>query len=291
MKPTVFTKGSKDTHLSYPCVYHLSFSKSWRLKEFEVLDITSSRHCGIYKPKHCSGYKIVRTFINELEPTYATNYDYELEIYEDNTPVPYNKRKIEPWMLETETITFSTIPIPKLVLQLASPVFHKLLTSSVFKKEAIVCEDITNKAVIEFITEYLCGRWRNGRMTAFDVLEIARFAHKYEITDLLDICNKNLANENYLGFDAVSEIMKFAELFEQKDLHTVCVDFVKSEKFCNKLQEFICNKPGIAFAILDDEFIKRNPKALDEIEKSEVKDEDEQLVDHKSTTKKRKKKT
>ena len=133
-----------------------------------------------------------------------------------------------------------SIPVHKLILQLRSPVFKTMLSSTMKEStlNEIIISDFDHDVVKEFIRFLYLDKCDTRALEAKSLLAIA---HKYEVKGLIQACELDLIK--VLSISNVVELLIFADLYEANELKNTALKFIKTNskvliktgRFCESL--------------------------------------------------------
>ena len=131
------------------------------------------------------------------------------------------KRTVE----EIEALEDESIPVHKFILQLRSPVFKAMLSSSMRESTSneITITDFDHDAVKEFIRFLYLDTCDTSTLKAKSLLAMS---HKYEVKGLFLSCEIDLIK--MLSVTNVIQLLIFAELYEANELKTTALKFIKN---------------------------------------------------------------
>ena len=151
---------------------------------------------------------------------------------------------------EIETQKKGGIAVHKFILQSRSTVFKAMLSSAMKESTSneIIISDFDHNVVKEFIRFLYLDTCDTSALEAKSLLAMA---HKYEVKGLFLACELDLIK--MLSVTNVVELLKFADLYETKELKSVALEFIKNNskaltktgRFCESLSpelmhEVIC---------------------------------------------------
>lgn len=90
------------------------------------------------------------------------------------------------------------------------------------KESQVTIEDIDGKALMEFLRFLYCGIVENLDEVACELLYAAT---KYDVPDLKPLCVNSLTNN--LSSSKVIETLMLADLHNENELKSFCIDFIK----------------------------------------------------------------
>jgi speckle-type POZ protein len=126
---------------------------------------------------------------------------------------------------ELATHEDENIPVHKFILQLRSPIFKAMLSSTMKESTSseIIISDFDHDVVKEFITFLYLDTCDTRALGAKSLLAIA---HKYEVKGLMQACELDLIK--MLSISNVVELLIFADLYESNELKIKALTFIKN---------------------------------------------------------------
>ena len=126
---------------------------------------------------------------------------------------------------ELATHEDESIPVHKFILQLRSPIFKAMLSSTMKESTSseIIISDFDHDVVKEFITFLYLDTCDTRALGAKSLLAIA---HKYEVKGLMQACELDLIK--MLSISNVVELLIFADLYESNELKIKALTFIKN---------------------------------------------------------------
>lgn len=134
----------------------------------------------------------------------------------------FNNKKFSDFTLVTADKT--EIPVHKNIMSIRSPVFETMMETKMreSKENKATIEDIDGKALMELLRFLYSGRVENLDDVACDLLYAAT---KYDVPDLKPLCVSSLTKQ--LSPSNVIETMMLADLHNEQELKSFCVDYIK----------------------------------------------------------------
>ena len=130
------------------------------------------------------------------------------------------KRTIE----ELDALEDERVPVHKLILQLRSPVFKAMMSSTMKESTSneINISDFDHEVVKEFIRFLHLDTCDTSALEAKSLLTMA---HKYEVKGLFHACELDLID--MLSVTNVVDLLIFADLYEAQELKNKALKFIK----------------------------------------------------------------
>jgi len=168
--------------------------------------------------------------IQDIVEILGAGSDSTLELYSDKTLYPpAYQRQPSTFELNSEKVKFANQFIPRALLENASEVLRNMLCHESFKTSKLIEEDCKNEVAIDFIVNYLHGKWKASNLTLNDVIDVIVIADKYQIKTLIHECQKILSSKHFLTIENFQLILELAQKHNFELLLNNCKSFSKSK--------------------------------------------------------------
>ncbi|KAL7303411.1 hypothetical protein TKK_0004595 [Trichogramma kaykai] len=127
--------------------------------------------------------------------------------------------------LVLQTACGKEIPVHRLVLATASPVFQAMFSHDMLenKSQSVDMVDISHEAAVEMLRYIYTGRIKAEEFSL--TADVLAAADKYQLEELKNKCERILGSN--LSTENVVEALKIAHTYSAKNLEKEAVDFIK----------------------------------------------------------------
>lgn len=120
------------------------------------------------------------------------------------------------------------LKVHKLVLGLSSPFFRKMFSNNMKESvEHTIDLSFENENNVKLLIDFM---YKNSIVlnnpTLSQFIEFIKLTHRFEVTDLFDLCVKKLYKR--ICIESLFEIYDFACLYDNKVLHELCLNYCKN---------------------------------------------------------------
>lgn len=113
--------------------------------------------------------------------------------------------------------TIERVSAHRLILDAASPVFHKMFYGELNEENDVFIADTTKDAFAEFLQFFYMS---DVVLTTEHIVDVYQLTHKYDLPKCTDICNDFLIE--YLNYDTLPLTMQIALWYENAKLLSIC---------------------------------------------------------------------